>query len=141
MAAVVLGMLSAGLVACATPSGKPQATPTELVFASVAVGEQDSAGLQVTNVAEQGALTIESIGIAGPDAVQFSDELDDDGSVVLAPGESTSIRVRYHPTAAGPHTASLRVNHSGADAFTVPLRGTGVVPDPGPARCRPRPPA
>src|SRR5688572_21078822 len=78
-ALAVLGIVGAGLAACATPSGQPRATPTEIAFAPVAVGEQDSTDLLVTNVAAQGALTLESVAIAGPDAAQFSDEFDDDG--------------------------------------------------------------
>jgi hypothetical protein len=129
LAAAVL----AGLVACTTPSGEPQATPSSLDFGPTAVGASVTQDVVVTNVAASGALTIESIGVAGPDAAMFSDGFDDATAPALDPGASLTVTVEFAPTAAGSRSATLRVNHSGSGALSVPLSGTGVEPDPGAA--------
>ncbi len=130
--ALVVGLM-AGLIACTTPSGQPQVTPSSLEFAPVAVGASATQDVVITNVATSGALTIESMGIAGPDAAMFSDGFDDSSAPALDPGSSLTVSVTFSPTAAGPRSATLRVNHSGSDALSIPLSGTAVDPDPGAA--------
>jgi hypothetical protein len=120
-----------GLVACTTPSGQPQATPSSLEFGPTAVGSSATRDVVVTNAASSGALTIESIGIAGPDATMFSDGFDDATAPALDPGASLTVTVEFAPTATGSRSATLRVNHSGSGALSIPLSGTGVQPDPG----------
>lgn len=95
------------------------------------VGQQATQDVTIKNAAESGALTIESTGIAGPDAGMFADGFDDATSVALAPGQSTTITVVFSPTAAGSRSATLRVNHSGSGDLGVPLSGTAVTADPG----------
>ena len=125
--ALVAG-IAAALFGCATTaSGTPQASPASLGFPETVVGQSATQPLVITNVAESGALTIESMAVAGPDAGMFADKFDDDSSVELAPGESTSVPVVFTPTAAGSRSATLRVNHSGSDELSVPLSGTAVA--------------
>ena len=97
------------------------------------MGESASRDVVVTNVAASGALTIESIGIAGPDAAMFADGFDDASAPTLDPGESVTVTVEFSPSASGSRSATLRVNHSGPDALGIPLSGTGVAPSPGAA--------
>jgi hypothetical protein len=123
--------LVAGMVACTTPSGQPQATPSSLDFGPVAVGASAREDVVVTNVASSGALTIESIGIAGPDAAMFADGFDDSSAPALEPGSSLTVAVTFSPTGAGPRSATLRVNHSGSEALSVPLSGSGIEQAPG----------
>jgi hypothetical protein len=106
--------LVAGLIACATPSGEPQATPSSLEFGPTAVGSSATRDVVVANAASSGALTIESIGIAGPDAAMFSDGFDDAAAPVLDPGASLTVIVEFAPAAAGLRSATLRVNHCGS---------------------------
>jgi hypothetical protein len=129
---LVMGAVASGLVACSTTaSGTPQATPASVAFPQTVVGQQATQGVVITNVAESGTLTIESTGIAGTDAAMFSDRFDDDSSVALAPGQSTTVTVVFSPTGAGSRSATLRVNHSGSGDFSVPLSGSAVAADPG----------
>ncbi len=129
---LVPGAVASGLVACSSgASGSPQATPSSLVFPQTVVGQQATQDVTIKNAAESGALTIESTGIAGPDAGMFADGFDDATSVALAPGQSTTITVVFSPTAAGSRSATLRVNHSGSGDLGVPLSGTAVTADPG----------
>ncbi len=131
-AVLVPGAVASGLVACSSgASGSPQATPSSLVFPQTVVGQQATQDVTIKNAAESGALTIESTGIAGPDAGMFADGFDDATSVALAPGQSTTITVVFSPTAAGSRSATLRVNHSGSGDLGVPLSGTAVTADPG----------
>ena len=123
--------LVASLIACAAPSGEPEATPSSVEFGPTAVGSSATRDVVVANVASSGALTIESVGIAGPDAAMFSDGFDDATAPVLDPGASLTLTVEFAPAAAGLRSATLRVNHSGSGALSIPLSGTGVVPDPG----------
>jgi Malectin domain/Transmembrane protein 131-like N-terminal len=132
VAALVAGTIAVGLAACTTsPSGTPQAAPTSVVFPQTVVGGEATQNVVISNVAQSGTLTIESTGIAGTDAAMFADRFDDDGSVALAPGQSTTVAVVFSPTAAGSRSATLRVNHSGSGSFGIPLSGTAVNADPG----------
>lgn len=65
------------------------------------VGQQATQDVTIKNAAESGALTIESTGIAGPDAGMFADGFDDATSVALAPGQSTTITVVSRPRRPG----------------------------------------
>ena len=124
--------VTAALVACATPtSGEPQASPASLVFPDTAVGQSATEQVVITNVVESGALTIESMGISGPDATMFADQFDDESSVVLQPTESTTVTVVFSPSAAGARTATLQANHSGSGPLSIPLSGTATTPDAG----------
>ncbi len=127
----LVGAMAAGFTACTPASGNGQPSPASLVFPQTTVGQSSTQQLTITNVAESGDLTIESVGIAGPDAAMFSDQFDDDSSVVLPPGQATTVAVKFSPTDAGPRQATLRVNNSGSDALSVPLSGTAVAADPG----------
>jgi Malectin domain/Abnormal spindle-like microcephaly-assoc'd, ASPM-SPD-2-Hydin len=123
--------LVAGLLACSGPSGEPEASPSSVEFGATTVGETATQDVVVTNVAATGPWTIESIGIAGSDAGSFSDDFDDATAPSVAPGASFTVRVSFSPTAAGPRSATLRVNHSGPGELSIPLSGTGVDQDPG----------
>ena len=61
----------------------------------------------------------------------FADDFDDGSAPAVAPGGSFTLRVSFSPTVAGPRSATLRVNHSGAGELSIPLSGTGVEQDPG----------
>jgi Cep192 domain 4/Malectin domain len=130
-ALALLVALLAVLGACAAPSGEPQANPSSLDFGATIVGATATMDVVVTNVAASGAWTIESIGIAGPDAAVFVDDFDDASKPSVDPGASFTVRVSFSPTAAGPRSATLRVNHSGPGALSIPLSGTGVEQEPG----------
>ncbi|HEU0171698.1 MAG TPA: choice-of-anchor D domain-containing protein [Acidimicrobiales bacterium] len=123
--------LLVGLSACAPPSGEPEASPSALDFGATTVGATATQDVVITNAAASGAWTIESIGIAGPDAAVFADDFDDATAPSVDPGASFTVRVSFSPTAAGPRSATLRVNHSGSGALSIPLSGTGVEQDPG----------
>ena len=132
VAAVALGLLAIGLVACSpSPSGAPEASPTSVGFPQTVVGQDATQDVGITNVASSGTLTIESTGIAGDDAAMFADRFDDDSSVALSPGQSTTVTVVFSPTAAGARSATLRVNQSGSGDLSIPLSGTAIDADPG----------
>ena len=130
MAAVVV---VSALFGCAAPSGDPLATPSPLAFPLTPTGGTTTRDLTITNEAASGALTLESMAVAGPAASMFADGFDDDSTTVLDPGESTTVAVTYAPTAAGDHVASLRVDNSSGGTLDVPLSGSAVAREPGSA--------
>ncbi|HKY68317.1 MAG TPA: choice-of-anchor D domain-containing protein [Acidimicrobiales bacterium] len=127
----LLAALLAGVIACAGPSGDPEASPSALDFGATTVGATATRDVVVTNVAASGPWTIESVGIAGTDAAVFDDDFDDASAPAVDPGGSFTLRVSFAPTVAGQRSATLHVNHSGAGALSIPLSGTGVEQDPG----------
>jgi uncharacterized cupredoxin-like copper-binding protein len=102
--------------------------PGALEFGSVAVGDTKSLDVQLTNLggADAADLTISGATLSGTGASHFSQTFG--SSVSLAPGESTTVRVHFSPSATGTHTASLGISHSaGGSPFQVPLSGSGVA--------------
>src|SRR5262249_56697806 len=102
------------------------ANPTQIAFPATAVGGHAATTFRVTNTAATGDLTIDSTVITGAQRDDFSDDFDDSGQVVLAPGASTTITVGFDPQAAAAPTATLTVHHSGPDPLTLPLSRSGA---------------
>lgn len=130
-AAVVAAVALGGAACASSSSGDADASPTEVAFGPTALGTSASRDVVVTNVAASGALTVESVTVTGAARGDFTDDFDDGGTTVLDPGESFTLAVTFAPTAAGERAATLTVAHSGPDALTVPLGGTGVAIPPG----------
>ncbi|MEA2418891.1 MAG: hypothetical protein QOE60_1097, partial [Thermoleophilaceae bacterium] len=131
IALVARRLAPAGLIcALAVPVfGCAQASPSSLSFPDTAVGIAATQEVTVTNVGQDGPLTIKSTQITGPDAKMFGDRYQDGTPVVLNPGESTKIKVVFLPTAAGSRSATLSIVNTGPNTpVTVPLSGTGTAP-------------
>lgn len=102
-------------------------TPSSLAFGGATVGQSSSA-LSVT-VANSGnaALRIDSIGIAGAGAADFSigGGTCSAGASVAA-GASCTVQASFKPTVAGARAATLTVAHNGTGGTsTASLTGTG----------------
>jgi hypothetical protein len=106
-------------------SGEARLAPSSLTFSEATVGLPSTKELVVTNGAESGDLTLQSTEISGPDAKMFGDRFEDGSPVVLKPGESTTLKVVFLPTAPGARSAKLSLAHSGPNSpATVALTGT-----------------
>ena len=117
----------AALTGCTSTPGTATVSPTSLTFASTVIGSSSSKTLTISNSGSQGQVVVESMGVAGDDAAMFSDNFNDDSSVTLDPGETTTVTVTFKPTATGTQTATLRINHSVSGTLNVPLSGTGAA--------------
>jgi hypothetical protein len=106
-------------------SGEARIAPSSLTFPDATVGLPSTKELVVTNAAQSGDLTLQSTEIAGPDAKMFGDRFKDGVPVVLKPGESTTLKVVFLPSAPGPRSATLFMSHSGSNSpAKVTLSGT-----------------
>jgi N-acetylneuraminic acid mutarotase len=109
------------------------ASPEALGFGSTPVGSSQSKNVQLTNLGTSGdpSIVIESTAVTGTNPTQFSDSFDDDSSVTVAPGQSTTISVTFAPTSGGAKSATLAIFHSGANTpLQVPLAGSGATGTP-----------
>jgi FG-GAP-like repeat len=104
---------------------RPAADPTAVAFPQTAVGYR-SASVRVL-VRNEGdvARRLPAAAVSGADAGQFRISGDLCRDAVLAPGEACAVRVRFVPTVAGTHAATLDWT---TDAFSVsvPLAGDAV---------------
>jgi hypothetical protein len=103
-------------------------SPPSLPFGNVLVGLTSGETLQVTNLGGPGDpdIVVSSTTITGTNAGQFSDTFNDSAGITLAPQQSTTIVVTFGPTETGPKSATLQLAHSGINAVSVPLTGTGT---------------
>ncbi|PYX85646.1 MAG: hypothetical protein DMG68_17600, partial [Acidobacteria bacterium] len=101
-----------------------QVLPTSLAFGNVPIRTISPA--QVVTVTNTGTapLTINSIGLGGANANQFSQNNLCPAS--LAPGANCTVNVTFRPSSRGNKTATVNVNVAApATSKTVPLTGTG----------------
>ncbi len=105
---------------------------------SLAFGNQEtgtpSAGqfFQLTN-SGNGPLGVSSIVLAGTDAGDFSVGSCMTAPFTLQPGKSCLVGAVFKPTGSGAKSAQIVVTDDAAGSpRTIPLSGTGFVPDPGP---------
>lgn len=104
-----------------------EASAADLAFGEVAVGSFGEASVTLTNPSAPGgsSVTITSTTIAG---AAFSDSFDDAADVTLAPGQGLTLAVRFTPTAGGPATGTLSVQHTGTNSpLSISLSGTGLA--------------
>lgn len=110
-------------------------TPENIVFGAIEVGETSSKSTVVENIG-RAALTISSIAIvneSGGDAYILETKVE--GNVVLEPGESKRLIVRYEPKEAGSATGYIRIisdasNTDSTEGLTkVNLRAAQVAGD------------
>lgn len=98
---------------------------TSVTFDSTAIDRSTtyshSAGLRNTGSAP---LTIDSVRIVGPHAGDFA-LIDDVDSLVIEPGSSISIELRFTPSAVGLRTATLEVFASCRNLVRIDLQGEG----------------
>lgn len=105
--------------------GLVHATST-IAFGSVdwlSASTQRTVTLRNNGTADLTGLTVTSI---GPHAADF--RIEAPGSSTLAPGQTTTCKVAFHPRGAGARRAWLRIASNDADSspFLVSLTGTGV---------------
>ena len=109
-------------------SGEAKVAPSSLTFPGATVGLPSTKELVVTNNASNGDLTLSSTQITGADAKMFGDAFKDGSPVVLKPGESTTLKVTFLPTAPGSRSATLNLANSGASSpAKIALSGTATV--------------
>lgn len=109
------------------------ATPDPLAFPNTVTGVT-SAALNVTATAgagNTGNVTITSCAIGGANAGDFA-QTPAVTNVTVAPGASTTVPVRFTPSAAGARAATLTCNLTNGPAatFVINLTGTGVAAAP-----------
>lgn len=105
------------------------ASTGQLNFGIAEVGAAATQTVVLTNIGAAGdpSITIDATSITG--AAAFSDSFNDAGSIVLLPGQSTSIDVTFAPVSVGAHLATLQVVHSGlAVPLEIPLLGFANPP-------------
>jgi acid phosphatase type 7 len=105
-----------------------QVSASSIDFGDVAAGTVGQAVLTLTNPSAAGgsSVTVLSTDITG--SATFTDTFNDATDVTLAPGQSTSITVRFAPTIAAGVAGTLNVRHSGTNSpVAVALSGNGLV--------------
>jgi len=105
-------------------------SPTSLDFGSVNINQSRTLPLNVRN-AGNGSLTLSGLAIS---STAFS-IVTPATPVIVAPGQTQLVSVRFAPTATGPVTAALTVtsNDPNRPRVVVDLAGTGLVAVPPPA--------
>jgi hypothetical protein len=101
-------------------------SPASLTFASENIGT--AGGAQTVTMTNSGnaALTINSIGVTGSNASDFT-ETNNCGASVAA-GANCAISVTFKPSASGARTAAVTVTDSSQSTWNVNLAGTGAGP-------------
>ncbi len=116
-----------------TVSGNPSTlSAPPVAFGSVPAGSFADATATLTHAGAptDPALTISAVGVSGTDSDQFS-LVTPFAPVILFPGDSTTVALRFEPTSAGAKVAQLDVTHNGTGSpVVVGLSGTGDVPIP-----------
>jgi len=109
-----------------------QAAPTD--FGAQAVGSESERQLLVTNTGAA-PLRVVAPALGGPDAADFQIVADACSGRAVGPDASCALTLRFRPAAAGPRTASLRIEaNDEAPAHELALTGLGTAPPPpGPA--------
>jgi hypothetical protein len=136
---LALFLVTANLVA-ASPSaaqtpGDIWATPSELSFGQVVVGQAVTQAVQVENAGWPGvpAVTVDATTVTWANGGAFSDDFDDEGKITLTPGATATIQVTFAPIGLGTQGATLEIAHSRTGSpLTVDLSGDGILPEPGP---------
>lgn len=120
------------LPATAAP-GQIGASPASVSFGTIGVGQTATRTVSLTNLGGAGdpAVVISETNLTGTDAGQFTDSFDDAATVSLAPGQSTTVTVRFVPTSTGSKSATLQIVHSGTNSpLNVPLQGSASTSQP-----------
>jgi hypothetical protein len=103
------------------------AQPASLDLGNMPVGFAWTATVDVVNQAPAGGASVHLTGATVTGNPDFTDDFG--GPVTLAPGASYRISVRFAPAVVGPRSATLRVDHDGANPpLTIPLSGMGTSP-------------
>lgn len=110
---------------------------TSLSFGSVNVGQTSpTQSVMLTNTGNL-ALSLTSIVVTGPNASDFTESDTCAASPQLQPNKSCTITVSYHPSAAGPGSASVVITDDASGSpQQIALSGTGTnstPPPPAPA--------
>lgn len=107
-------------------------TPLGLSYSGVGVNTESAAEVvTVENVGADG-LRISQVRIRGAAANQFAIDTNGCRSANLANDEQCQIAVKFTPTAAGAHVATLRISSNDADNRTVFVQLAGVASTTGP---------
>lgn len=110
------------------PSGQDTlaASPASLDFGNVAVGGTKTSSVTVSNSSSSsGNVTISQIGVTG---AAFTVATQPQLPLTLTPGQSTSVSIKFLPTAGGNSTGSLSVTSDASNpTLSVPLSGTGLA--------------
>lgn len=103
-----------------------EVTPASLDFGNVTVGSSASRTLVVRN---RGTAPL-ILNLFGLDGHQLQFSYNSGTLAILAPGESGSIEVFFHPSTAGTKTATFVIHSNDPDEVSVqiPLSGAGVEP-------------
>ncbi|NKI36205.1 choice-of-anchor D domain-containing protein [Wenzhouxiangella sp. XN79A] len=110
------------------PAPVPALAPDPLDFGEVDAGMQAIELLTVENIGGS-SLQPGAVSITGPQAADFSIELNACSGVPLASGETCTIAIGFEPTAPGLRNASLRLESNAPGGPTITsLRGRSDVP-------------
>jgi hypothetical protein len=107
------------------------ASPGNLNFGKVAVGETDSGSITFTNTTLSGIENISFSTIMGPNAAEFQPSPDSSNCVpTLAAGNSCQLTYIFKPNAPGPFQAAVEINYeieaAGAPAPMETVSFTGI---------------
>ncbi len=114
-------------------TGTLSASPSTLSFSGIpftAPGSHNESeyneteGFQIEN-SVNASTRVEAASITGPDASSFSIQWNCEG-IVLNPGNSCGMGIRFQPTSPGPKTASLVIDNDSGTPLVVPLQGVGL---------------
>jgi hypothetical protein len=115
-------------------TGTGSATGAKLVVSPAAVDFGDASALVSTaralTVSNAGdvPVSIDGVGVTGPQAAAFAIESDGCGGQTVAPGGGCSLVVRFGPGPEGPRSAQLHLALGGAPGIDVALRGNLLAP-------------
>jgi hypothetical protein len=111
----------------------PGITPSPFAFGAVPVGASSPAQVFTLDNPSAETLTITSAGLGGAAPGQFTVDGNGCAGVVLTPGSTCALAVRFTPTAAGNQVALVRVLYTSAGSpggveTTSAIAGTGLPP-------------
>jgi hypothetical protein len=103
-------------------------TPASKDFGTVNINQTSDAQTFTISNTGAGTLTINSVGITGDNADQFSLTDANSYAIGLGAGESITVDVAFVPTSAGAKAADLSIESSADVTYTAALSGTGFDP-------------
>lgn len=94
---------------------KMAATPALVQLAQTDVGSSSSKTLTLTHVGAEGdnSIVLNGVSVSGYSSMDFS--VTSPGYTVLEPGQSVEVEITFSPQSFGEKTASLSIDHDGAD--------------------------
>ncbi len=104
-------------------------SPSSINFGSQRVSTTGTAITATLSNTGNATLVISALGVTGANAADFQISSSPPLPISISPGQSTTVGLKFSPTATGARSASLSItNNNTGTPFALPLNGTGTVP-------------